>query len=68
MHRLGRTVEANVIYVMGHRSEKSCLRGFANNTGADQPVHSRNLTSAFIIRVLESIYLSLLQAIVQYSS
>ena len=29
--------------------------GFANNTGADQPVHPRSLISAFVIRLLESI-------------
>ena len=29
--------------------------GFANNTGADQPVHPRSLISAFFIRFLESI-------------
>ena len=28
---------------------------FANNTGADQPAHSRSLISAFVIRILESI-------------
>ena len=30
------------------------LRGFANNTGADQPAHPRSLISAFVIRFLES--------------
>ena len=39
----------------GPRREKTCLRGFANNTGADQPVHLRSLISAFVIRFLESI-------------
>ena len=34
--------------------EKTCLRRFANNTGADQPAHSRSLISAYVIRVLES--------------
>ena len=38
----------------GHRREKTCLRGFANNTGADQPAHPRSLVSAFVIRFLES--------------
>ena len=38
----------------GPRREKTCLRGFANNTRADQPAHSRSLISAFVIRVLES--------------
>ena len=35
--------------------EKTCLRGFANNTGADQPAHPRSLISAFVIRFCESI-------------
>ena len=30
-------------------------RGFANNTGADQPAHPLSLISAFVIRFLESI-------------
>ena len=40
---------------IGPRGEKTCLRGFANNTGADQPAHLRSLISAFVIRVLEII-------------
>ena len=39
----------------GPRREKTCLRGVANNTGADQPAHPRSLISAFVIRFLESI-------------
>ena len=39
----------------GHRREKTCLQGVANNTGADQPAHPRNLISAFVIRFVESI-------------
>ena len=39
----------------GPRREKTCLRGFANNTGADQPAHPRSLISAFVIRFVESI-------------
>ena len=38
----------------GCRHEKTCLRGLANNTGADQPVHPGSLISAFVIRILES--------------
>ena len=37
----------------GPRREKTCLWGFANNTGADQPAHPRSLISAFVIRFLE---------------
>ena len=36
-----------------HR-KKTCLQGFANNAGADQPAHLRSLTSDFGIRFLES--------------
>ena len=36
------------------RRQKTCLRGFANNTGADQPAHPRSLISAFVIHYLES--------------
>ena len=39
---------------IGPRREKTCLRRFANNTGADQPAHTRSLISAFVIRYLES--------------
>ena len=39
----------------GPRREKTCLQGFANNTGADQPAHPRSLISAFVIRFVESI-------------
>ncbi|MES9965220.1 MAG: hypothetical protein ABW116_16965, partial [Candidatus Sedimenticola sp. 20ELBAFRAG] len=35
--------------------EKPCLRGFVNNTGADQPAHPRSLISAFFFCFLESI-------------
>ena len=41
-------------FVNGPRREKTCLRGFANNTGANQPAHLRSLISAFVIRLLES--------------
>ena len=39
----------------GHQREKTCLRRFANNTGADQPTHLHSLISAFVIFILESI-------------
>ena len=39
----------------GLRREKTCLRQFANNTGADQPAHLRSLISAFVIHYLKSI-------------
>ena len=48
-------MKKRVSYNDGPRREKTRLRGFANNTGADQPAHPRSLISAFIIRSLESI-------------
>ena len=49
--------EANIFRteIYGPRREKTCLPGFANNTGADQPAHPGSLISAFVIRFLESI-------------
>ena len=37
----------------GPRCEKTCLRKFVNNTGADQTAHRRSLISTFVIRFLE---------------
>ena len=34
--------------------QENLSSGAANNTGADQPVHSRSLISAFVISVLAS--------------
>ena len=47
--------EKTFIIQIGLRREKNCRRGFANNTGADQPAHPRSLISAFVIHFLESI-------------
>ena len=41
--------------IYGPRREKTCLRGFANNTGADQPAHPHSLISACVIHFLQSI-------------
>ena len=38
--------------LMGLDVRKSCLRGVANNTGAEQATHPRSLISAFVIRFL----------------
>ena len=46
---------SNKLNPYGLRREKTCLRGFANNTGADQPAHLRSLISALVIRFLEII-------------
>ena len=48
--------------------EKTCLRGFANNTGADQPAHTRSLISAFVIRFRKVPYVDFLQIKFQFSS
>ena len=40
--------------LFGPRREKTCLRGFVNNTGTDQPAHAHSLISAFVIHFLES--------------
>ena len=40
--------------IFGPQQKKTYLRGFANNTSADQPVHPRSLISAFVIRFLKS--------------
>ena len=37
----------------GH--EKTCLMSYANNKGADQPVHPRSLISVFVVRCLNSV-------------
>ena len=37
------------------RHKKMCLMSYANNKGAYQPVHPRNLISAFVVRCLDSI-------------
>ena len=46
----------------GPRREKTCLRGFANNTGADQPAHPRSLISALLFSFGKVSYLDLLLA------
>ena len=48
-------VFAGSLLLFGSRREKTCLRGFANNTGADQPAHPRSLIRAFVFRFFEMI-------------
>ena len=52
---LGLRMTSGRYILFGHRREKTCLRRFANNTGADQPAHPRSLISAFVFRFLKSI-------------
>ena len=48
-------IERSVVDLLsGPRREKTCLQGFANNEGADQPAHPRSLINAFVIRYLQS--------------
>ena len=42
----------SICTIMGRDARKPVF-GFANNTGADQPAHPRNLISAFVIHFLE---------------
>ena len=55
-------------HLIGHRCEKTCLRGFANNTGADQPAQLHSLISAFVIPFLKSIICKLDTGEIQFSS
>ena len=54
--------------INGPRREKTCVRGFANNIGADQPAHPRSLISAFVIPLLESIICKLAAGEISMSS
>ena len=53
--RLNDLKEACRKEVNGPLHEKTCVWGFANNKGADQPAHPRSLISTFVIHLLESI-------------
>ena len=44
-----------MMIIIGPRREKTCLRWFANNKGADQPAHPRSLISAIVVLFLTSI-------------
>ena len=46
----------------GPRREKTCLRWFAINTGADQPAHLRSLISALLFAYWKVSYQDLLLA------
>ena len=50
----GAVVDTTTCISYGPRREKTCLRGFMNNTGAEQPAHPHSLISAFVIHFLES--------------
>ena len=52
----------------GLHNNKTCLPGFANNKGADQPAHPRRLISTLLFTVWKVSYLDLLRAKFQFSS
>ena len=52
---------------IGPRREKTCLWGFTNNTGAEQPAHTRSLISAFVIRFWKCSYVNLPQVKFKFS-
>ena len=54
---IGRLDNLKKIEILKHllyrpQYEKTCLQGFVNNKGADQPAHLRSQISAFVIRYL----------------
>ena len=53
---------------MGLNAKKSCLLGFANSKGADQPVHQRSLISTFVICLLKSIISKIVTSEISISS
>ena len=53
-HRINLLLKRKNYSLYGPHREKTCLRRFANNKGADQPAHPRSLISAFVIHFLES--------------
>ena len=48
-------IGAAFVFSFGPRREKTYLKGFVNNTVADQPAHPRSLIIAFVVRFVESI-------------
>ena len=54
--------------LIGPCRNKTCLRGFANNKGADQPVHLHSLISTFVVHFWKVSYPDLLRPKFQFSS
>ena len=48
-------IRYNIINSFESRREKTCLMPYADNKGADQPVHPRSQISTFVVRCLDSI-------------
>ena len=55
IHVITRCVKRDCTVEYGPRREKTCLWGFENKKGADQPAHPRRLISAFVFCNLEII-------------
>ena len=51
---LASMAQSKYVFINGPRCDKTCLRGVANNKGAEQPAHLRSLISPLVIRLLES--------------
>ena len=49
------------LVLFGPQRKKTCLQGFANNKGTDQPAHPLSLISAFLFAFWKVPYLNLLQ-------
>ena len=47
--------QTNIQVSNGPQCDKTCLRRFWNNKGADQPAHLHSLISAFVISLSKSI-------------
>ena len=47
-------IELFIHLSFGPGHAKMCLMPYANNKGADQPVHPRSLISTFVVRCLDS--------------
>ena len=52
---LAKNINLSSSILYGLQGDKTCLWGFANNKGADQPAHACSLISAFVICLLETI-------------
>ena len=53
--QVGYSIIPSCTYDKWASTQESCLCGFANNKGANQPAHPRSLVSVFVIRFLKSI-------------
>ena len=47
-----KTTQTTVLINKWASAQETCLWGYANNKGADQPVHPHSLISAFVIGLI----------------